>query len=164
MSPSDDVDRVDKGRADNAEAPVDPTAVEVWQQLAYTFNALLKLSREVLKEHDVTGPQYGVLRILQRRGPSTMSELSAELLVTAGNITGLVDRLVRDGLVERETDPADRRVVRTRLTDAGRTLVERAGATHHRFLTRLLGTWSQRDEKRLRDLLERLNDTAQSRL
>jgi DNA-binding MarR family transcriptional regulator len=71
---------------------------------------------------------------------------------------------VRDGLVEREADSTDRRVVRTRLTDAGDELVQRASATHHRFLTRLLGSWSQRDEKRLRDLLERLNDTVQSRL
>jgi len=164
MNPRDDTSDIDERRRDDGGVPVDPMAVQVWQHLAFSFNALLKLSREVLKEHDITGPQYGVLRILQRDGPSTMSELSAGLLVTAGNVTGLVDRLVRDGMVEREADPTDRRVVRTRLTDAGNALVERAAATHHRLLTQLLGDWSPRDEKRLRDLLERFNDTVQARL
>jgi len=141
---------------------VDPLAVEIWQRLLYTFNALVKLSREVLKEHGISGPQYGVLRILQRRGPSTMTELSEELLVTAGNVTGLVDRLVRDGLVERQAGRRDRRVVRTRLTDAGRALVEEAAATHHRFLSRLLEGSSEADKKRLLELLEQLHQAVQT--
>lgn len=148
----------------DAPRDVDPRSVDIWSRLAYAFNALVKLSREVLKEHDVTGPQYGVLRILQREGPSTMTELSQQLLVTAGNVTGLVDRLQRDGLVEREHAESDRRVVRTRLTDRGRRLVEQAAATHHRFLTELLESWSVEDKERLRELLESLQASLEQRL
>jgi DNA-binding MarR family transcriptional regulator len=164
MSPRDDpAPPVKKNGAGSVET-VDPLAVEIWQQLLYTFNALVKIGREVLKEHGISGPQYGVLRILQRRGPSTMTELSEELLVTAGNVTGLVDRLVRDGLVERQAGRSDRRVVRTRLTDAGRALVEEAAATHHRFLSRLLDGSSEADKKRLLELLEQLHQAVQTSL
>jgi DNA-binding MarR family transcriptional regulator len=164
MSPRNDAAAVGNTHAGDAATTVDPLAVEIWQQLIYTFNALVKLSREVLKEHGISGPQYGVLRILQRRGPSTMTELSEELLVTAGNVTGLVDRLARDGLVERQAGRRDRRVVRTRLTDAGRVLVEEAAATHHRFLSRLLDGSSEAEKKRLLDLLEQVHQAVQTSL
>ncbi|MCW5832722.1 MAG: MarR family transcriptional regulator [Labilithrix sp.] len=49
--------------------------------------------------------------------------MSRALLVTAGNVTGLVDRAERDGVVERRSEPSDRRVVRVWLTRAGRALI-----------------------------------------
>jgi len=59
--------------------------------------------------------------------------------VTAGNVTGVVERLTRLGLALRQPVPADRRTVRIRLTRRGRVLMERAIPRHTRDLDRLLG-------------------------
>jgi DNA-binding MarR family transcriptional regulator len=68
---------------------------------------------------EVTLPQARALRAIASSEACTMGELAGSLRVTMGAATGLVDRLVQQGLVQREPDPSDRRVVRVRLTPAG---------------------------------------------
>jgi DNA-binding MarR family transcriptional regulator len=69
---------------------------------------------------EVTLPQARALRAIASSEACTMGELAGSLRVTMGAATGLVDRLVQQGLVQREPDPNDRRIVRVRLTAAGR--------------------------------------------
>jgi DNA-binding MarR family transcriptional regulator len=68
----------------------------------------------------------GVLRLLAARDGLKSSEVAARGWWTPGTVTTVVDTLVRDGYVERRREPADRRVVRLHLTDAGRRKVEEA--------------------------------------
>ena len=75
------------------------------------------------------------------------------LLVTAGNVTGIVDRLEALGLVERRPVPEDRRTVRLRLPPRGRHLTQRAIPRHKKEVTSLLEGVSESDLARLRDLL-----------
>lgn len=60
----------------------------------------------------------------------TMGELTEQITLTSGGVTRLVDRLIASGLVERIADPADRRVQRVRLTQAGQTALNAAVKTH----------------------------------
>jgi DNA-binding MarR family transcriptional regulator len=69
---------------------------------------------------EVTIPQARALRAVASSEACTMGELAGSLHVTMGAATGLVDRLVQQGLVQREPDANDRRIVRVRLTAAGR--------------------------------------------
>jgi DNA-binding MarR family transcriptional regulator len=90
------------------------------------------------------------------------TQLTRVLLVTAGNVTGLVARLVKLGLVERHAVPHDRRVVRVRLSPKGRQVIQRAIPPHRRDVEALLSCFPRRDLFRLRELLGRLNRVLES--
>jgi DNA-binding MarR family transcriptional regulator len=75
---------------------------------------------------DVTLPQFRALMVLAARGPQRPADISAELRVAPSTGTRMCGRLVRKGLIRRTRTPSDRRVVRLRLTPAGRDLVEEA--------------------------------------
>jgi len=74
---------------------------------------------------DVTMSQAKVLHVALLRPDISMSALAAELQVSASAISGLVDRLVEHGYVDRREDPADRRQQLVNLTPAGRETVDR---------------------------------------
>jgi len=128
-------------------------ALSVWVRLLKAHGLML---REVRRRVPVslTLPQFDVLAQLHRReGGMTPGELTRELLVTAGNVTGIVDRLVRLGLAERRPVPQDRRAVRVRLTARGRQLMRRIIPRHRRDVAVLLARVPADDLARLRDLL-----------
>lgn len=124
------------------------------------------LLREVRRRvpEELTLPQFDVLVQLQRRPEGmTPGELTRELLVTGGNVTVIVDRLVRQGLAERRPVPEDRRAVRVRLTRPGQRLMRRAIPRHRRDVESLLGGVPSADLARLRDLLGSLSRSLETR-
>jgi DNA-binding MarR family transcriptional regulator len=128
-------------------------ALSVWVRLLKAHGLML---REVRRRVPVslTLPQFDVLAQLYRRDEGmTPGELTRELLVTAGNVTGIVDRLVRLGLAERRPVPHDRRAVRVRLTARGQRLMRRVIPRHRRDVAILLARVPPDDLTRLRDLL-----------
>jgi len=74
------------------------------------------------KQFGLTGPQSAVLRILVKKGPISSAELSRKLYVTPANITGIIDRLEKKGLVERTRKDGDRRIALITLTESGMNL------------------------------------------
>lgn len=74
------------------------------------------------KQFGLTGPQSAVLRILVKKGPISSAELSRKLYVTPANITGIIDRLEKKGLVERTRKDGDRRIALITLTESGTNL------------------------------------------
>ena len=82
-------------------------------------------SQKISKQYGLTGPQSGVLRSLLKYGPTSSADLSRMLYVTPSNITGVIDRLEKKGLVERVRKIGDRRVALIQLTEAGKTLGQR---------------------------------------
>lgn len=138
-------------------------AVSTWLRLLHGYALIERELRRAVAEH-CTFPQFDVLNQLEReRDGLTFVELSRRLLVTAGNLTGIVDRLHAERLVRRAVHPADRRAFRLTLTPKGRRLVRRAQGRHHRALTALLAGVPDRDLRTLRRLLDRLRTSASSR-
>ncbi len=138
-------------------------ALSVWVRLLKAHGLVLREVRRRIDEQ-LTLPQFDVLAQLHRRRQGmTPGELTRELLVTAGNVTGIVDRLVRLGLVERMPVPEDRRAVRVRLTERGRRLMQRAIPRHRRDLEVILGAVPASDLARLRDLLGRVAQALEDR-
>jgi DNA-binding MarR family transcriptional regulator len=138
-------------------------AVSTWLRLLHGYALIERELRRAVAEH-CTFPQFDVLNQLEREPDGlTFVELSRRLLVTAGNLTGIVDRLHAEGLVRRAVHPADRRAFHLTLTPKGRRLVRRAQARHHRVLTALLAEVPARDLRVLRRLLDRLRTSASSR-
>lgn len=99
--------------------PNERSRVGMWIRLARCANLAMRELRTNLRE-DCTMPQFDVLAQLCREEEGlTFSALSERLLVTAGNLTGIVDRLEKQGYVRRETNPRDRRQTFIRVTEEG---------------------------------------------
>ncbi|HEX9097887.1 MAG TPA: MarR family transcriptional regulator [Candidatus Dormibacteraeota bacterium] len=103
---------------------VEMSAVEALAALKVAGRMLGLLQERWAEARGLSSGRMGVLFRLYRCGDTPLGDLAENLESTPRNITGLVDHLERDGLVERVPDPADRRSVRARLTEAGRTRIE----------------------------------------
>jgi DNA-binding MarR family transcriptional regulator len=89
---------------------------------------------------DTTLPRFDVMAALDREPEGlTMSALSEHLLVSNGNVTAIVARLVEDGLVTRTQEKSDRRVLRVKLTAKGRRDFRGFAAAHEAWIEQLLG-------------------------
>ena len=99
---------------------VDVSAVEALSALRLASRTLGLLQERWSEHHGLSSGRLGVLFRLYRGGDTPLGDLALALDSTPRNITGLVDHLERDGLVERVPDAEDRRSVRARLTDKGR--------------------------------------------
>ena len=102
------------------------------QLLTQTFNDILKVEEQSLKlttKEAVSVTEMHILDAVGLEGGRTVTELAVAARVTASTMTIAVNRLQAKGLVERERDGTDRRVVRVRLTPRARTLV----GAHRRF-------------------------------
>jgi DNA-binding MarR family transcriptional regulator len=118
-----------------------------------------KLIRNHLKaQFESTLPRFDVMSVLDRQdGALTMSELSDKLLVSNGNVTGLVSRLVEDGMIAREVDPNDRRTQRVELTQAGRAQFRAMAVEHEKLVDSLFDSVSDADMATLLALTTKLN-------
>lgn len=129
---------------------------EVALNLHRTANALAQGFTPLLKERDLTLTQYNVLRILRGAGKDGLpcGEIGSRMITRDPDITRLLDRLERHGLIARRRDPNDRRVVVTCITKEGLELLaeldEPVAATH----ARLLGHLGRRKLRLLAGLLE----------
>jgi DNA-binding MarR family transcriptional regulator len=108
----------------------------------------------------LTPPQIHGLLWLGHEGPLTMGDLARHLSVTEKTVTGIVDRLERDRIVQRSRDGADRRVVRVRLTARGGTLYRRIDAGFQAKVASLLALLDPADRR----ALFRILDTLRARL
>jgi MarR family transcriptional regulator, 2-MHQ and catechol-resistance regulon repressor len=110
-----------------------------------------------LREQQLTAAQLNVLLVLRTAGDDglLMGEVGERLVVTKSNVTGLIDRLERQGLVTR-CEHQDRRATVVRLTDAARQLLDRALPGHARSLAELTGCLDLGEKKTLVRLLTKL--------
>jgi DNA-binding MarR family transcriptional regulator len=132
-------------------------AVGVHVRIASCYNLLMREARNRIGARwDLTLPQFDVLAELARAGERgfTFIELSRLLLVTSGNLTGIVNRLEARGLVRREPDREDGRVVRLRLTGRGRAMTREMLPRHARDLGQILAFMPAVQLRRLSSLLD----------
>jgi DNA-binding MarR family transcriptional regulator len=95
-------------------------ATEALSALRMASHGMRTMMDRWLERQDMSESRLGVLWRLRVKGSSTLGELAESLDVSPRNITGLVDHLEKDGLVERFDDPEDRRATRVRLAPAGK--------------------------------------------
>jgi DNA-binding MarR family transcriptional regulator len=141
-------------------------SLRVWLRLLDTATFIEKNVRSYLKTNcDSTLPRFDVLAALDRAGTAvTMSELSQRLLVSNGNVTGVIARLVDDGFVKRETDRADRRTQRVSLSAAGKRHFTSMAKKHEALIDRVFADVSDREMERLLKLLTKLNKSVHETL
>jgi len=123
---------------------------------------LLKVSRQIegelrekfRSEFGSTLPRFDVLAALERHPDGLkMSELSGVLKVSNGNVTGIVDRLVDEGLIIRVPVAGDRRATIARLTDKGQSQFADQAAAHEGWIDELLGGVEDGSAEKMLDVL-----------
>jgi len=136
----------------------DHRALRLWLRLLTCSQLIERHVRTRLRERfGITLPRFDLMSQLERnRGGLKMNELSRLLMVTGGNITGIVDQLVKEGLVERADDASDRRAWRVRLTRAGDKAFAEMARAHEEWVVKLLSGLSRKDADSLMHLLARL--------
>jgi MarR family 2-MHQ and catechol resistance regulon transcriptional repressor len=112
-------------------------------------------NRYDLRSEDITVPQFMILNYATPEGVP-LSEISVRMLCDNSNLTGIVDRLISKGYVERRPDPQDRRVSLICLTTAGAEKLRRIKPRHHARVSRRMRTLSHDQVYELRNLLQQL--------
>jgi DNA-binding MarR family transcriptional regulator len=128
--------------------------LRTWVQLIRTFYLVQRRVVVALSARELTLPQFDVMATLRFGENATQQELAERLLVTKGNVCGVVTRLEACGWVERRPDPDDGRANRLRLTPAGRRKIESVLPEHDTVVLQALSPLSVADAKSLRGLLE----------
>ena len=155
--------------------PTDPgrgeqASLRTWLRLLACSNLVEREVRGRLRDRfDTTLPRFDVLAqldaVLRQSDPHlTMSELSRRLMVTNGNLTALIERLVQEGLVSRDPSPDDRRTQIVRLTASGKRAFDAMTPEHQRWIDDLFNGLSTVERRHLFELLGKLRSSVQDSL
>lgn len=132
-------------------------ALSLWIRLAKCYGLMIRSVRNGQRDSDMTLPQFDAMaQLLRYPDGITVNALSDILLVTAGNITGLVTRLEARGWVTRKILADDRRVRVLRLTSKGKRVIERGIEKHEELLQNILRDVSDQSKQQLIRGLDRV--------
>jgi len=143
----------------------DHLALRLWLRLLSCTNRVEEpLRRRLRGQFGGSLPRFDLMAQLDRHpGGLKMRELSRRLMVTGGNVTGLTDRLVDEGLVERRDDPGDRRACTVQLTDEGKRQFRAMARAHEGWVAELFGGLTAAQQAQLFELLGRLKSSMDGR-
>lgn len=134
----------------------------VWFRMIRLHQALYNEIAGRLRVIGLSVPQFDVLSTLTERAGMSQRELAERLYVTKGNVSGLIDRLVEAGLVERHSIPEDRRSHALHLTAEGKRLAALGMTAQVRFIDETLGTLPQGEIETLDRILVAWRDVART--
>ncbi len=132
------------------------TSVHAWLLLVRIYDKMQHHLMTHLGHYDLTIAQYDVLAHLGSAPGITQQTLAERLLVTKGNICGLIDRMSSRGLVERRNDPEDRRSNLLYLTDEGQLLAREAVPAYSSFVREHIASLPAGEQASLLDILTHL--------
>ena len=142
----------------------------ILETIVYLYTESRRVTKQLARQHGLTGPQVTALKILEGFGALSLSELSARMSAKNSTITGIVDRMERDGLVARKRSETDRRVVHIEPTERGATIAAQIPVTAMEMFSAALSSLSKHDRtellrilgalaERVRDQIERQEET-----
>lgn len=126
--------------------------------LPVVMREFFKRQADEISKGKITLPQFVTLDLLIRCGESRMKDLAGSMDVTTAAMTGIVDRLVRDGYAERVYDSRDRRIIKAKLTSKGGTVVKKIYHTRREMILDVFGRISQDDREDYLRVLTRIKE------
>lgn len=142
--------------------PNEIRTLDTFIKLTRCTNSILARLAERNSLGDLTPSQFAVLEALYHLGSMTPGEISAKVLKSGSNLTTVIDNLERDGLVRRERDEDDRRVIHVRLLEAGKNKLEDVLPNHVAALVEEFGVLSADEQARLSQLCKKLGQRKES--
>ena len=141
-----------------------PDELRLWLRLLTCTQQIERQVRAGLREQfDTTLPRFDLMAQLERAPEGMkMNELSRRMMVTGGNVTGITDQLVAEGLVERVEVEGDRRAYRVRLTPKGRSQFNAMAQRHEQWIVDAFSALGVRDIATLHRLLGKVKQHTQS--
>ena len=135
--------------------PDDHQSLRLWLRLLACTNLIEGQVRSRLRlQFDTTLPRFDLMAQLERTPQGLkMGELSKRMMVTGGNVTGITDQLVSEGLVVREDNPEDRRAYIVKLTTEGRRQFKKMAESHEKWILELFGGLRDTEKQQLYSLL-----------
>ena len=134
--------------------PQQRESLRAWVQMLRTYAKAQHRMSQVFRRHGLTSPQFDILATLQRGEGLMQQDLATRLLVTKGNVCGVLDRMEAGGWIERRPDPDDRRTNRIYLTESGRKIFAETLPDHHALVYETMGTLQSEEAKTLQRLLK----------
>jgi DNA-binding MarR family transcriptional regulator len=133
-------------------------ALKLWlRMLSCTVRVEDVIRSRLRTTFGITLPRFDLMAQLERQPEGLrMGELSKRMMVTGGNVTGIVDQLVREGLVERVADAQDKRAFVVRLTPAGRSAFTEMAVVHEGWVADLFRDIPALDKARMIELLDQM--------
>lgn len=121
-----------------------------------------RMVRELYRD-EVTFPQFFILEFLHRDGASKMSALAQCAGVSTPAMTGIADRLVKAGYIERNFNPADRRIINVKLTSRGLAFIKRINQQRKETAMKIFGQVSGKDREDYLRVLTRIHEVLTSK-
>ena len=147
--------QIDAIREKHDSALADRSSIRLWLRLLSCTTVMEKrIRRRFADRYEATLPRFDVLAALDRAPEGmTMGALSRALLVSSGNVTGVVQALLRDDHVAMTTSPTDGRASIVRLTPSGQAYFVELSEAHHEWVDAMLAGMSRPDREALYQLL-----------
>jgi DNA-binding MarR family transcriptional regulator len=145
------------------EAPADhKDELRLWLRLLTCANLIEGAVRKRLRDRfDETLPRFDLMAQLDRASDGmTLSELAQRMMVSNGNLTALVERLVEAGQVSRRASPSDRRAQMVALTTGGRRAFRKMAAAHEDWIADLMAGLTERDVSDMMRILGKMKRSA----
>jgi MarR family 2-MHQ and catechol resistance regulon transcriptional repressor len=131
-------------------------APRLWLVLSRCYRAVSQVAERSIAEAGLGLSDFAALEALLHKGPQTITQIQAKVLLASGSMTAAVDRLERKGLVVRGSTPNDRRAKILELTPEGKRVVEAAFRRHAAELEAGMSMLNQTEKRQLYGLLKKL--------
>jgi len=133
------------------------SVVRIERLLRHVAFIIKKRGRDILSDFDITTPQFLALVVLKDRPGITMGELCERLYLACSTATDLIDRMEKNGYLERNRDADDRRVIRLSITEKGQNIIDQVINARRRYVYSILKQLTQEEIDQLAQALEKLD-------
>lgn len=141
-----------------AQSSLSAFADQINEVMPAVIKGFARRQANELYKGKITLPQFLVLDFLSRQAQSKMTVLARFMDVTTAAMTGIVDRLVRDGYIVRAGTPEDRRIIRVKLTAKGADLVKKINRERRQMVIEVFGQISQAERQEYLKILLHIRD------
>lgn len=138
------------------------SVAEIERLLRHVSFIIKRRGRDILKDFDITTPQFLALQALRDEPGITMGELCEKLFLACSTATDLVDRMEKNGYVNRQRDLEDRRVIRLFITEKGEEIIHEVILARRRYVEQILKQLSAEEIEQLATSLEKLHSLMHS--
>ena len=142
----------------------DPLTTEVFAQFRRVMHLNRQLMMRMMSEQGSHPAQSGCLQVIAKNEGISQRELAGIMHLSAPTVTTMLQKLERNSLVERHDDPADQRVTRLKLTEAGRALNDDLRVARHRHMATTIGSLPEADQREFARILTLLGDNTEAEL